>query len=228
MKSFDIYLRDRKTDCDILISSLSYYEGLLVNNKMAIGSRTDSEAETCLLHKYIEGRESLGLISDIRKTLKTCYEQVHQATVLCASVEPTTFSLAKPETACMVLDADNIALIATAYEQIASGMELAVAEFAPLSTKRAQANADIELGCKIDKSLKTGYIAPESGFAMLSSASTSIKWPYIPVGAAAIAVAATAGAILRRKRRLTEIDQCNPMMDVSSTLCQLDFIVLEE
>ena len=82
-KEFDIYLNNRLTQCDIIVYSIPYRDGLTVMNRLIL--------ETCLesytLQKFIAVQSGSMLVSHIDKMIKTCLERLNHGIVLGTSAE---------------------------------------------------------------------------------------------------------------------------------------------
>lgn len=306
MKSFDIYLRDRLTECDILISSLTLYDaGLSADSRIMI----ESCLEKYLLYKVIAVQTGSELVSHIDRMIKTCYEKLQLKTQIKADAAFTEYVWSNVDSSAMVLDAKDIKLTAKSFEPFVDQMEIAVSQLAPLATKYADIRAELPIDAAVEGDVKTDYLTTQAG-ALLHTEASEIKRAFdaamgeveidgwmkdllyrvycsgehvmqiaasitqtsavkhmdadtgveVSLDAATSAqkfeeaenrmlaliditgvlikymvsdefgteLEAEAGSMLRRKRKLTEIDELNPMPDNSVTLTSLDFIVLEE
>lgn len=306
MKSFDIYLRDRLTECDILISSLTLYDdGWSADSRMIL----ESCLEKYLLYKVIAVQTGSELVSHIDEMIKTCYEKLRLKTHIGASAEFTENVWPHTDGSAMVLGAKKVKLKACTYEQFVDQVEMAVEQLSPLVTKYLYTEAVLPIGANVDEMVKTGYIAPEAGVVVSARVAdskqvfdtalsemeldadmkdllyrvycagehvmqvaatvaqtnavkrldanaemevsadveiagekyaeaevqmlmlidiTGILMKLIRPDESALVLDATASSMLRRKRKLTEIDGYDPMPGGTDTLGSLDFIVLEE
>lgn len=82
-KEFDIYLNDRLTQCDIIVYSIPYRDGLTVMNRIIL--------ETCLesymLQKFIAVQSNSVLVSHIDEMIKTCVERLNHEIALGTSAQ---------------------------------------------------------------------------------------------------------------------------------------------
>jgi len=72
-KEFDIYLNKRLTECDIIVYSIPFRDGLTATNRMIL----ESCLESYTLQKFIAVETGSELVSHIDKMIKTCNERLH-------------------------------------------------------------------------------------------------------------------------------------------------------
>ena len=77
-KEFDIYLNNRLTECDILVYSIPYRDGLTAIHKLIL----ESCIESYTLQKFVAIQTGSELVHHIDEMLKTCYERLSYATEL--------------------------------------------------------------------------------------------------------------------------------------------------
>ena len=82
-KEFDIYLSERLTECDIIVYSLPYRDGLSALNRMVL----DSCIESYTLYKFVAVQTGSKLVSRIDSMLKTCYEMLNCAMPIDATAD---------------------------------------------------------------------------------------------------------------------------------------------
>lgn len=169
MKNFDIYLRNRLTECDILISSLTLYDdGLAADSRLII----ESCLEKYLLYKMIAVKAGSELVSHIDDMIKTCYEKLRLNTRIGVSAEFTENVWSDTDGSGMVLGVKKFKLKAKTYEQFMDQVEIAVEQLATLATKYIEANAALPIGADVEEVTKTSYVAPENGLLVEAEAKT--------------------------------------------------------
>lgn len=169
MKNFDIYLRNRLTECDILISSLTLYDdGLAADSRLII----ESCLEKYLLYKVIAVKAGSELVSHIDDMIKTCYEKLRLNTRIGASAEFTENVWSDTDGSGMVFGVKKFKLKAKTYEQFVDQVEIAVEQLAPLATKYIEANVALPIGADVEEAIKTSYISPENGLVVEADADT--------------------------------------------------------
>lgn len=120
-KEFDIYLNERLTQCDIIVYSIPYRDGLTVMNRLVL--------ETCLesytLQKFIAVQSGSMLVSHIDEMIKTCMERLNNGVVLGTSAEFHVHYSLRPQNAALELSAERLHTMATVYAGAKSALQLA-------------------------------------------------------------------------------------------------------
>lgn len=122
-KEFDIYLNNRLTQCDIIVYSIPYRDGLTAMNKLIL----ESCIEEYTLMKFIAMQTESELISHIDEMLKICCERLTLDTNLDASAKFNVLYAAHPEPATIELSADEVKMLATSFTDAESAMQIVAA-----------------------------------------------------------------------------------------------------
>jgi len=121
MKEFDIYLNKRLTECDIIVYSIPFREGLTVMNRLIL--------ESCIEHyelmKFIAVQTGSELVAHIDEMLKTCYERLNLGTEIDVSAEFNVLYSMRPQESAIVLGAEDVKLLATSFIQAESALQIA-------------------------------------------------------------------------------------------------------
>lgn len=96
-KEFDIYLKNRLTQCDIIVYSIPYRDGLTAANRIILESCLESYA----LQKFIAEEVGSELTSHIDKMIKVCSERLDIGAGLDTSLEFQTHYVLNPTPAAM-------------------------------------------------------------------------------------------------------------------------------
>ena len=91
-KEFDIYLNKRLTECDIIVYSIPFRDGLTATNRMIL----ESCLESYTLQKFIAVETGSELVSHIDKMIKTCNERLHMASTWSIDLEFQTHYVLNP------------------------------------------------------------------------------------------------------------------------------------
>ena len=91
-KEFDIYLNKRLTECDIIVYSIPFRDGLTATNRMIL----ESCLESYTLQKFIAVETGSELVSHIDKMIKTCNERLHMASTWGIDLEFQTHYVLNP------------------------------------------------------------------------------------------------------------------------------------
>lgn len=122
-KEFDIYLNNRLTQCDIIVYSIPYRDGLTAMNKIIL----ESCIEEYTLMKFIATQTESDLAAHIDEMLKTCYEKLSLHADINASAKFNVFYAAHPEQASIELSANDVKLLATSFTDANNAMQIAAA-----------------------------------------------------------------------------------------------------
>lgn len=119
-KEFDIYLNNRLTQCDIIVYSIPYRDGLTVMNRLIL--------ETCLesytLQKFIAVQSGSMLVSHIDKMIKTCLERLNHGVVVGTSAEFQVHYSLRPQESALVLSEEQLKTTANVYASAESALQL--------------------------------------------------------------------------------------------------------
>lgn len=161
--SFDLYLNRRLTECDLLISSLTYRAGITAADRVVI--------ESCIaqyvLCQYIAIHTGSELITRIDRSLKQCYELFGANAELRVSVNPTehTFDSATPQI--LQLSVADLHTLTTKAESARSSLELAAAiAKTQISTVMMPVPVGLELSTDVSKTLKTSVEHARTSMAL--------------------------------------------------------------
>lgn len=150
-KEFDIYLNERLHQCDIIVYSIPYRDGLTVMNRLIL--------ETCLesytLQKFIAVQSGSMLVSHIDKMIKTCKERLSNGVVLDSSAEFQVHYSSYPESTALELSAERLKTMATVYASAESALQLAAAPVSAYVKKPfGWGQSGIEIASRVDATFK--------------------------------------------------------------------------
>ena len=104
VKEFDIYLKRRITECDLIVYSLPYRDGLTATNRIIL----ESCIESYTLQKFVAMQFGSELVSHIDKMIKTCYERLNWGTAISADAVFQTHYIMNPEAGAVELAVEDI------------------------------------------------------------------------------------------------------------------------
>lgn len=110
-KEFDIYLNKRLTECDILVYSIPFRDGLTVVDRLVL----ESSLESYLLQKFVATQTGSALISHIDEMIKTCYERLNMGAAIDVNASFKVHNAEYPETSKIVLGANDLQQMATMF-----------------------------------------------------------------------------------------------------------------
>lgn len=120
MKEFDIYLNQRLTECDIIVYSIPYRDGLTPMNRLIL----ESCIENYVLLKFIAVQSRSELINHIDDMLKTCLERLNLGMEFKTTVSfNVLYTVDTPESA-LHISANNIKMLANSLIKTENKLQL--------------------------------------------------------------------------------------------------------
>ncbi len=130
-KEFDIYLKHYLTMCDLIVYSIPYHEGLTVKSALIL----EAALNGYILQKFAAAQMGIELGAHIDEMMKLCKEKLGIYTELDASVKIESHDLIYPQNDPIILNNNDVKLLASALIEAESGIIMAVE---PLRTQMAK------------------------------------------------------------------------------------------
>lgn len=154
-KEFDIFLNKRLTECDILVYSIPYRDGLTAIHKLIL----ESCIENYTLQKFIAVQTGSELVHHIDEMIKTCYERLNFATRLDVSASFQTHYTLYSDEAEVVLSADCIKTLSNMFAGVESALQLDVQPITAFTGKSGgNAEAAVVLDSVLEKEVKNSLL----------------------------------------------------------------------
>lgn len=151
MKEFDIYLNERLTECDIIVYSIPYRDGLTAINRLIL----ESCVENYTLTKFIAVQTGSELVSHIDEMLKICNERLNNGVKFSVMADFDTHYSIRPDEAGIVVSSDRVKLLATSFLEAKSALQIAVEPLdARLAKQLGRGHSEIELQSTVEEALK--------------------------------------------------------------------------
>lgn len=160
-KEFDIYLNKRVTECDIIVYSIPYRDGLTVINRLILECCLESYA----LQKFIAIQTGSELTSHIDEMLKICRERLSFGLRLDASVDFQTHYALYSDMSAIQIGAEDLSVLETSFAAAESALCLSAAPILAF----------------VGKSLGTGSSAIEFNSYVTNTLKRSILTAHMPV-----------------------------------------------
>lgn len=162
-KEFDVYLNERLHQCDIIVYSIPYREGLTVMNRLVL--------ETCLesymLQKFVAIQSGSMLVSHIDKMIKTCLERLNNGVVLGASAEFQVHYTPRPKTTALELSAEHLHTMAAVYAGVESALQLTLGPVSACVKKPfGRGESGIEIISNVEATVKRDFEKAGSKFVL--------------------------------------------------------------
>ena len=142
-KEFDIYLRKHLVECDLLIYSIPYREGISVTDRLIL----EAALNNYVLQKFAAVQMGSELTSHIDKMIKLCLEKLNIGTSLNASATLGAKSNIFLENTPVIIDASAERSLLRVMNEVNSGVTLAVE---PLFTDIATSSGRIDSRMSVD------------------------------------------------------------------------------
>lgn len=150
-KEFDIYLSRRLTECDIIVYSIPYREGLTVMERLIL--------QTCLesytLQKFIAIESGSELTAHIDEMIKICYEKLNNPIVIDTSADFEVHYALNPVPSSIVIQADISHTLCNTFAAAQNILELYASPILAQTKKSfGRGYSNIELSSELKNSLK--------------------------------------------------------------------------
>lgn len=180
VKEFDIYLKRRITECDLIVYSLPYRDGLTATNRIIL----ESCIESYTLQKFVAMQFGSELVSHIDKMIKTCYERLNWGTAISANAVFQTHYIMNPEASAVELAVEDIPALETMFAEAKSCMTLNAAPLlANIAKSLGHGHTAIAFDGGVRDTLKWGLMSPEDSIVLDAVVSGTQAIDYIKVDA---------------------------------------------
>lgn len=221
-KEFDVYLNKHLTECDLIVYSIPYRDGMTAMERLILQSCLDSY----LLQKFIAVETDSELVSRIDDTLKTCFEYVNDFPVIDTSADFTCSDILYP--AENIIELYNHAdLTAVSFAAANNALEIISAVQEGITKNIQVARSNIE----IDSNIAGECIEKNETIIQAVSILTEVIEDFLTVietKESSITLSTQASAILRRYRCLFEMDDEMLSIFDNAALDDVDFILIQE
>jgi len=163
-KEFDIYLRRRLKECDLMVYSLPFRDGLTATNRIIL----ESCVEACVMYKFIAVQTGSELVSKIDKILKTCYELLNEHMILGAAAEfQTHYSIYPESSAIEIYNTPNIPLLGNMFMGAESVIEIGASPLlVSIGKSLGTGSSALELSVNLQDALKQSLLRVGSNIVL--------------------------------------------------------------
>lgn len=176
VKEFDIYLKKRITECDLIVCSLPYRDGLTATNRIIL----ESCLESYILQKFAAVQLGSELVSHIDTMIKTCYERLNWNTSIDTSAVFHANYIMNPKGSVMELTVDNIPSLETMFAEAESRMILNAAPLiANIAKSLGYGKTAVTFDGSVYDTLKWGLVSTASGIVSDVSVSGTQTIDYV-------------------------------------------------
>ena len=157
-KEFDIYLNNRLTECDILVYSIPYRDGLTAIHKLIL----ESCIESYTLQKFVAVQTGSELVHHIDEMLKTCYERLNYATEFDVTATFQTHYSLYSDTAGIIVSAECVETLSNLFAKAESAMQLTAQPVMAYTGKSGgNAESSLVINTALEKDIKNSLLTVE-------------------------------------------------------------------
>lgn len=154
-KEFDIYLNNRLTECDILVYSIPYRDGLTAIHKLIL----ESCIESYTLQKFVAVQTGSELVHHIDEMLKTCYERLNYVTELDVTATFQTHYSLYSDTAGIIVSAECVETLSNLFAKAESAMQLTAQPVMAYTGKSGgNAESSLVINAALEKDIKNSLL----------------------------------------------------------------------
>lgn len=201
-KEFDVFLNDRKTECDIIVYSIPYRDGLTVMDKLAL----QACLESLLLQKFIAVHTNSSLTSNIDRLISTCAFRLQHTALIHSELTATHTAVNTTVQSGMVISDDVKDLLYRIEYEAESALNIST-QLLELGSNLTfgKATAAIHLHDEILETLTTELLSIKHRSQVLCDA-VCTALVAIPTPPATVGIGIEVDMVLQRYRRLSDMD----------------------
>lgn len=170
-KEFDIYLRNRLVECDLLVYSIPYRDGISAANRLIL----EAALKGYLIHMAVATQMGLEVVPHIDKMIKLCLEKLNMGVGIGAFADFKFHSTLAAETSPIVVNTPDVITLERIFSDFENGLAVAVQ---PLATQASFSTGRGKFSLPVDSNvagtLKHGLLslrstaAPEATIGQLN------------------------------------------------------------
>lgn len=218
-EQFDLYLGRRTTECDIIVYSIPYRDGITAVSRLVL----DSQARESM-YKLLSAGSSAELDSWVAQMVMQCVERFCDSLTIQSKAEfDLAKSLALEPLTIELAETGPLPMTAAVFIQAGSGIELGLAA---LETAYAVVHTEdrLEVAATVEEVVRKLETAVSAAELAVTARETLVK----PAGGgtSSIVIDCSAGLSVRRYRLVHEMDDDTLTTYDQQTLDEVDYITL--
>lgn len=179
-KEFDIYLNKRLTECDIIVYSIPYRDGISAAHRLIL----ESCVESYTFYKFVAAQTGSCLVQHIDEMLKTCYERLSNGVGLGFSAAVDTYYAIDPEEAGVELSAEQVDTLSTMFTSAENKVSIAAWPLtAYVGKSGGNAMSAIHFAINLQQETKKSILSVEPGIVVGSNVTGTNKISKLDIGA---------------------------------------------
>ena len=166
-KEFDIYLNKQLTECDIIVYSIPFRDGLTATNRMIL----ESCLESYTLQKFIAVETDSELVSHIDEMIKICNERLHMASTWDVDLEFQTHYVLNPAPAVVeIAPNEDLQIIRKMFTDVENKLQITAASVDAMVAKSLGGGSSrMDIDATVHQSLKNSLLRPAAGLPIDAS-----------------------------------------------------------
>ena len=181
-KEFDIYLNNRLTECDIIVYSIPYREGITAMNKMVL----ESCIKAYTLQKFVAAQTGSDLVAHIDEMLKICYERLNYGAEISMSANFIERHVTYPDASKIDIGVKDIKMLANSFasannEMIIAASPLLVSVARPFGECKSSLTVSNDLRSMLKRSIESANSKLITGATVVATDSQKIVRVDAPV-----------------------------------------------
>lgn len=221
-REFDVYLTKRLTECDVIVYSIPYRDGITVTNRMIL--------ENCLadyiLQRFIAVESESDLVSHIDKMIAYCYTVLQNSMEIDTKAEFDKHHIAYPEENRIEMPSEMVDLFFRVYGDVGSTVEINSGDVTATLEINIQPNSTALLvKSEILGDTIFAFLGGSSSMEPSSSVSPSVA-KVMETGENKLIIRSSMSFVQRRLRLLEEMDEDELSAYDNMTLDAVDHITI--
>lgn len=172
MKEFDIFLNKRLTECDIIVYSIPYRDGLTIVDRLIL----ESCLESYTLQKFVAVQFGSELVTHIDEMIKTCCERLGLGIGIGAFAEFQKLYTAYPKEIGMEIAQEKVKLLSILFSDVENALQVATAPLdARIAKSAGRGRTEIIMDQSVRDTLKSSIERFTSSTQILADVSNTVK-----------------------------------------------------
>lgn len=162
-KEFDIYLNRRVIECDLMVLSLPFRDGLTADNRMIL----DTCIEAYTLYKFVAAQSNAAIEQHIDEMLKRCYEMLEIGMSIRSKADFQVHYTMYPEDFSVNIQAKDIPMLTNMFANAQSALQMGVELIdASVGQSAGTGSTVIDVGATLFDTIKNSLLTLKNQLAL--------------------------------------------------------------
>lgn len=183
-REFDIYLNRQVAECDLMVLSLTFRDGLTADNRIIL----DTCIQAYSLYKFAASQMHSKIEAHIDEMLKTCYEMFHEGIELDVDARFQVHYTAYPDNKHVLnLETNDVSALISMFNEVESTMRLGIDRIeASIGKSVGGGSSEIEMDASLESTLKNSLLSVQNQLQAQAEVLSTSKRGYVaadtPIG----------------------------------------------